>query len=115
MGLKISNGVEEIALRCESATYETVWVENRDGRLVISDRGETCQYLNSGDGAHRHLPLETIRQLCGEQRAELVDVPEMWPHITVPSGQRAPLAEAVAIVGRAIEHVFAAALKVPHA
>lgn len=105
-------GADDTAAICETARGETVFVEISAGRLVISDRGETCRYLEAGDGAHRPLSTETIRRLCEERDAQLVDVPEMWPHITVTAERAQTVAQAVALAGLAIEHVFAAALTV---
>lgn len=104
-------GADEVALMCDVAGGETVYVEIRDERVLISDRGETCRYLEAGDSAHRPLSADTIRRLCEERGAQLVDVPEMWPHI-IPRGRPA-VSEAAEIVGVAIEHVFAEALIVP--
>lgn len=106
-------GADGIAAMCETARGETVFIELRDGRLLISDRGQTCRYLEAGDWAHRPLSIERIRELCEEREAQLVDVPEMWPHITVTAERAQTPAQAVAVVGLAIEHVFAAALAVP--
>jgi hypothetical protein len=106
-------GADGIAAMCDTARGETVFVELRDGRLLISDRGQTSRFLEAGDSAHRPLSLARIRELCEERGAQLVDVPEMWPHITITVERAPPPAQAVALVGLAIEHVFAAALVVP--
>lgn len=106
-------GADGVAAMCETARGETVYVDVRDGRLLISDRGQTCRYLETGDGAHRPLGVERIRELCEERAAQLVDVPDMWPHITVAAERAQTPAQAVTLIGLAIEHVFAAALTVP--
>ncbi|MBV9197029.1 MAG: hypothetical protein JO168_23080 [Solirubrobacterales bacterium] len=62
-------GADTVMLRCDTAGGETVYVENRDGRLLVSDRGETCRYLEAGQWPYRKLEIETIRRLRGAQRA----------------------------------------------
>jgi hypothetical protein len=99
-----------VMLVCETSRLETVYVEIRDGRLVVSDRGETCRQLETDEWPYRRLALDTVRRLCGERGAVLVEVEEMWPHITVDPGAVHTAAHAVAVVAAAIEHVFAAAL-----
>jgi hypothetical protein len=99
-----------VMLVCETSQLETVYVENRDGRLLVSDRGETCRQLETEDWPYRRLPLDTVRRLCGERGAVLAEVEEMWPHITVDPATVDTVVRAVAVVAAATEHVFAAAL-----
>jgi hypothetical protein len=104
---------EGVTLACETSRLETVYVENRDGRLVVSDRGETCRQLESDGWAYRRLALDAVRRLCAERGAVVVEVEEMWPHITVDPEAVHTVAHAVDVVAAAIEHVFAAAVIVP--
>jgi hypothetical protein len=99
-----------VMLVCDTTRLETVYVESRDGRLLVSDRGETCRQLESDEWPYRRLPPDLVRQLCEKRGAVLVEVEEMWPHITVDHEAVLGVARAVAVVGAAIEGVFAAAL-----
>ena len=109
VGERLTGAVAVIA-ECRTDLLEFVYIELRDGRLLISDRGETTRYLERGDDAHRQLDLPTIREVCERSGAKLVAVDDMWPHITVDSAQVTDVAEAVRLVAQAIDRVFDAAL-----
>jgi len=99
-----------VMLVCDTTRLETVYVESRDGRLLVSDRGETCRRLESDEWPYRPLPPETVQRLCEQRGAVLIEVEEMWPHITVDPKAVHSVARAVGVIGAAIEGVFAAAL-----
>ncbi len=106
-------GAEGLMALGEVARGEQVFLELRDERILLSDRGETCRYLEAGDAAHRRLEEADIRRLCRERGALLVAVEDMWPHITVSATEDVVLADAVRVIGEAIEHVFESAVDVP--
>jgi hypothetical protein len=106
-------GVVAISAECKTKELEFVYVERRDDRLVVSDRGETAKYLERGDEFHRPLDTSVIREICESSGATLVGVHEMWPHITIDTNEGREVADAVRIVAQAIDRVIAAALTVP--
>lgn len=86
-------------------------METRDGeRLLVSDRGDTAKYLERGDHAHRPLDSTAIREICEGCGAELVDVEDMWPHITVDTSTVNSVATAIEAVARAMDRAIEAAL-----
>ena len=97
---------------CQIADGETVYVEVDGDRLIVSDRGDTCRYLEEGDGAHRRLDRDSVERALCHEGVVLMNVPDMWPHITVDPERVADVAAAVLLIGHAIEHVYAAGLKV---
>ncbi len=103
-------GASQVVLRCEMPNLETVYVEVCDGRLVVSDRGDTCRYLEHGDDAHRVVGAEEIRQVCTRHGMCLVEPEDMWPHITPPADAQLSVEDAVAGVAEAVDAVFAMAL-----
>ena len=68
-------------------------------------KGSPSERRTAAADAHRPLSIETIRRLCEERDAQLVDVPAMWPHVTVPAERAQTVAQAVTLAGLAIEHV----------
>jgi hypothetical protein len=100
-------GASQLIVRSEMANLETVYVEIREQRLVVSDRGETAEYLERGDSMHSVMSHAVIARVCRERGAYLVAVPDMWPHITVNTHEVATVANAIETVADAIDHVFA--------
>jgi hypothetical protein len=102
-----------IVVECETEVLEFVYLELRDGRLLVSDRGDIAKFCETGDDFHRPLDTSTIRDICESAGAMLIPVREMWPHITVNSRRVHAVADAIRIVGRAMDRVMEAALIVP--
>ena len=58
-------GCAEIALRLDCENLETVYVLVRSGELLVTDRGETFQYLErSGDETYEQISVADAREIC---------------------------------------------------
>ena len=102
-------GAVAIVAECQTDVLEFVYVERRDDRLVVSDRGDTAKYFERGDELHRSLGSTAIREICETSGALLVDVEDRWPHITVDSSAVSGVTDAVRIVAHAMDGVADAA------
>jgi hypothetical protein len=52
-GLRDEFGCTHLSLRCDCENLETVYVEERSGVLIVTDRGDTFQYVDSsGNSAY---------------------------------------------------------------
>jgi hypothetical protein len=108
-------GCSELSLRCDCKNLETVYVLERAGVLVATDRGDTFQYLDrSGDEAYGRVEVERARLICQRQDVELDERDsELYPQVVRKLGDGEPLDLAVAVVAEVIDGLFAAASKRP--
>ena len=100
-----------VALRCDHSNLETVYVSLRDGALVVTDRGETFRYLETGDDAeYSTVSLSQARSICERHGVEVrSDDPEAYATLEREVLEATPVADVVARVAAAVDEVFALA------
>jgi len=108
-------GCEDVSIRCWHALLEVVYVERREGDLVVTDRGETYQYLSRGDDSTYDMSLlddDSVREICGKHGVELdTSDPELFPRIERHLSPDDDAASAVTAVAQAIDRVMAEAMR----
>jgi hypothetical protein len=108
-------GCDEVSLRCWSPVLEVVYAERDGAQLVITDRGETYEYLSRRADPTYDIDLlgeATAREICRECGVELDTTdserqPEI-KHVLAPSDD---VTAAVAAVAQAIDRINDAALR----
>ena len=105
-------GCQAVALRCDCANLETVYVMERSGELEVTDRGETFQYLDhSGDEAYAPIDFERARAICGQHGVRVDDRdPGHYP-VVICVVRGAPLRAAIDAVSAAIDDLFSVAMR----
>jgi hypothetical protein len=105
-------GLKELSLRCDCENLETVYVVDRSGQLVVTDRGDTFQYLDlSSDQTYGAMDVQLARAICHRHGAELDDHdPELYPQV-IRVVARGPLRDAVDAVAGAIDELFSTAME----
>jgi hypothetical protein len=100
-------GCSELALRCDCENLETVYVVERSGELVVTDRGETFQYLDrSGDEAYSRIGVEAARMICHRHGAELDDRDvSAYPEVIQVLGDT-PVQAVIEAVSAAVDELF---------
>jgi hypothetical protein len=100
-------GCTELALRCDCENLETVYVVERAGELVVTDRGETFQYIDrSGDEAYSRIDVEVARMICRRHGAELDDRDvEAYPQVVQEVGDT-PVHAVIEAVSAAVDRLF---------
>jgi hypothetical protein len=110
-------GCSDVGIRCSCENLEVVYVEREDGRLLVTDRRETFQYLARGDDSTYDLKLldeATAREICRSHGAELDASDEMFPRIQRElASPDDDVAAAVTAVAAAVDAVYRAATR-PH-
>jgi ABC-type amino acid transport substrate-binding protein len=104
-------GLEEMSLRCDCENLETVYVIDRAGELVVTDRGDSFQFLDrEGDPLYAPIDVELARAICRRHGVELDDRdPELYPQvINVVADQ--PLREAIDAVAAAVDEIFSTSI-----
>ncbi len=67
-------GCEELSLRCDCENLETVYVVDRAGKLTVTDRGETFQYLDRlDDDDYGPIDVDRARAICRRDGVDLLD------------------------------------------
>jgi hypothetical protein len=108
-------GCEEVSIRCWSPILGAVYAVRDGDELVITDCGETYQYLGRRDDATYDFDLldeKTARQICDRYNVELdTSDPGLYPRIqrTLTPGE--DVAAAVAAVAEAVDRVNNAATR----
>lgn len=97
-------------LRVEATVLETVYVEEREGELVVHDRGETWGWIVSHPKSEREWDQSQVAKLSAAASVRLVTEEEEGELIrlrlerTVDSSER--LADVVAAVADLVDAVF---------
>lgn len=107
-------GCESVAIRCNCANLETVYVEREYDQLLITDRRDTYVYLGGADDDDvvSLLPEEQARAICAGHGVDLDSSDaEAWPRIQREVGETEDVRQVVAAVAAAIDEVFCAANK----
>jgi hypothetical protein len=106
-------GCEEVSFRCWLPGLEVVYVERDGDELVITDRGETYQYLDGGDDFTYDIALldeATARAICQRYGVELdTSDPELYPRIQRKLTPADDIPAVLSAVGEAIDRVNNAA------
>lgn len=104
-------GLKELSLRCDCENLETVYVVERSGQLVVTDRGDTFQYLDlSSDQTYGAMDVQLARAICHRHGAELDDHdPELYPQVIRVVAHR-PLRDTIDAVAGAIDELFSTAI-----
>jgi len=108
-------GCSDVAIRCSCENLEIVYAERENGRLLVTDRRETFQYLARGDDSTYDLSSlndDTAHEVCRSHHVELdTSDPEMFPRIQRELGPSDDVADAVAAVAAAVDGVYRAATR----
>ncbi len=102
-----------LALRCDCANLETVYVLVRDGRVVVTDEGESFRYLTeSGDDTYVEVAIDDVRQLCARHGVMLNDDdPDGYPEIQRELAEGELVRRAVDLVSGTLDALFDASLR----
>jgi hypothetical protein len=108
-------GCEEVSFRCWLPVLEVVYAEHDGDQIVITDRGETYQYLSRGDDSTYDIALldeVTAREICQRYGVELdTSDPELLPRIQRKLTRADDVPAVVAAVGEAIDRINNAAMR----
>lgn len=105
--------VASVRFECQTNDLEFVSIEERNGRILVSDRGDAMRFFSVPDAntgkpsGTRVIAFEVAKEICERVGAELVLVEDMFAHITIDSRLISDPREAVRIVADAADRVAA--------
>ena len=108
-------GCHDVALRCQHPVLDAVYAVRDETRLVITDRGETYQYLSRRDDSTYNIDLldeATAREICERHGVSLnASDPEMSPRIERELASTDDVAMAITDVAEAVHAIYRAATR----
>jgi hypothetical protein len=104
-------GLDELSLRCDCKNLETVYVIDRAGDLVVTDRGDSFQFLDrAGDPTYAPVDIELARAICRRHGVELDDRdPELYPRVSNVIADQSVL-DAIDAVAAAVDELFSTSI-----